>query len=94
MMINILIADDKAEKQQEIKEVLSRACEGYENITIDSAGDVRDAKRIMGQKDINIMILDLHFPIHFVDGPVYEGGINLINEIKASKHYNYPTCVI
>ncbi len=94
MMINILIADDKAEKQQEIKEVLSRVCEGYENITIDSAGDVREAKRIMGQKDINIMILDLHFPIHFVDGPVYEGGINLINEIKASKHYNYPTCVI
>lgn len=94
MAINILIVDDNAEKQREIKDVLSRVCEEYENININSSVDISGTKKIMRQRDIDIMILDLHFPINFERGPVYEGGITLINEIKASKQYHYPKYVI
>lgn len=93
-MINILIVDDKPEKQQEINTVLKEACAGYENINIESSNDVGSTKTIMGQKDIDIMILDLHLPIRFIDGPVYEGGVTLIDEVKASKRYKYPTYVV
>lgn len=93
-MINILIVDDKPEKQQEINAVLKEACVGYENINIESTNDVGSTKTIMGQKDIDIMILDLHLPIRFIDGPVYEGGVTLIDEVKASKRYKYPTYVV
>lgn len=93
-MINILIVDDKPEKQQEINTVLKEACVGYENINIESTNDVGSTKTIMGQKDIDIMILDLHLPIRFIDGPVYEGGVTLIDEVKASKRYKYPTYVV
>ena len=31
-MINILIVEDKPEKQQEINAVLSEVCKGYQNI--------------------------------------------------------------
>lgn len=93
-MINILIVEDKPEKQQEINGVLKEACAGYEDINIDSSTDVGVTKTIMGQKDIDIMILDLHLPIRFIDGPVYEGGITLINEVKASRRYQYPKYVI
>lgn len=93
-MINILIVDDKPEKQQEINAVLKEACVGYENINIESSNDVGSTKTIMGQKDIDIMILDLHLPIRFIDGPVYEGGVTLIDEVKASKRYKYPTYVV
>ena len=93
-MINILIVDDKPEKQQEINAVLKEACVGYKNINIESTNDVGSTKTIMGQKDIDIMILDLHLPIRFIDGPVYEGGVTLIDEVKASKRYKYPTYVV
>lgn len=93
-MINILIVEDKPEKQQEINTVLKEACERFKDINIDSSIDVGTAKDIMGKKDIDIMILDLHLPIRFIDGPVYEGGITLINEVKASKRYKYPKYVI
>lgn len=93
-MINILIVDDKPEKQQEINAVLKEVCVGYENINIESTNDVGSTKTIMGQKDIDIMILDLHLPIRFIDGPVYEGGVTLIDEVKASKRYKYPTYVV
>lgn len=93
-MINILIVEDKPEKQQEINAVLKDVCAEYKDINIDSSTDVGSAKTIMGQKDVDIMILDLHLPINFIDGPVYEGGITLINEVKASKRYQYPNYVI
>lgn len=93
-MINILIVEDKPEKQQEINAVLKEACAEYDDINVESSSDVGTTKKIMGQKDIDIMILDLHLPISFIEGPVYEGGITLINEVKASKRYKYPKYVI
>lgn len=93
-MINILIVEDKPEKQQEVNAVLKEVCAKYKDINIESSSDVGTTKKIMGQKDIDIMILDLHLPISFIEGPVYEGGITLINEVKASKRYKYPKYVI
>lgn len=93
-MINILIVEDKAEKQQEINQVVNMVCDGYDDIYVGCATDIGSTKREMGHRDIQIMILDLHLPINFIDGPVFEGGIKLINEIKASKRYKYPAYVI
>lgn len=93
-MINILIVEDKAEKQQEINQVVNTVCCKCDDIYVGYATDIGSAKREMGNRDIQIMILDLHLPINFKDGPVFEGGIELINEVKASKRYKYPTYVI
>lgn len=93
-MIRILVADDSQNKQQKIKETLENYFTDSQEITVDYVQDVVNAKRVMGEKNIDILILDLYLPIAYENGPSREGGITLINQISGSAKYKYPDYVI
>jgi nucleoside phosphorylase len=93
-MINILIVDDNPDKQKQIKSVITTILKEMKDIDINSSVDIASTKRIMNNKDINIMILDLYLPVRFEDGPELDGGKKLIQELIKSRRYKYPNYVI
>lgn len=93
-MINILVVDDSIEKLKKIKSALSEHLKGRSDIAVEYRQDIAGAKRLMEEKDIEIMILDLCLPVMFEDGPTKDGGLSLLQQIKKSVKYRYPDCVI
>lgn len=93
-MIKILVVDDKTEKQGEIVNVIKRNIGEREDIQIETVTYVIDAKKILSQSTIDIMILDICLPLHPGDVTQRDGGIKLLKEIKGSARYTYPRYVI
>lgn len=93
-MIRILVVDDKTEKQGIIVNVIKGIIGERENVEIMTVTYVIDAKRILLQSTIDIMILDICLPLHPGDDLQKDGGIKLLKEIKGSVRYTYPRYVI
>lgn len=93
-MFRILIVDDKAEKQGAVVNVIRKIEMEEDQIEILTAMYAVDAKQILSQRRIDIMILDICIPFRVGGDLVRDGGIQLLNEIEASARYTYPKYVI
>lgn len=93
-MFRILVVDDKAEKQGAIVNAIKKLEISEEQLEILTATYAIDAKTILAQKTIDIMILDICIPTRAGSELVRDGGIQLLNEIEASTRYIYPKYVI
>lgn len=93
-MVNILIVDDEQAKRREIYRVLSQYIS--DEVFIDSAGNINEAKRKLREKNYDVMILDIHLPVTEYSTPLVDGGIKLLKEIKNSRTMScyYPRYVI
>ena len=92
-MINILIVEDNADKILNINRVLEPIFK-MENVCIKIANDINSAKRELKTISIDIMILDIYLPRMFGENIMQDGGMRLLNEIRKSRFYQYPTYVI
>lgn len=93
-MIRILIVDDNNEKQRNIAKALDKVCDGREDIYITSVSCIIDAKNVLANTNIDIMILDICLPLRFSNCPMRDGGIQMLNEVNGSDRYTYPRFVI
>lgn len=93
-MINILVVEDNQNKQQNIKKFLEKYFSTRQIASIDYVQDVVNAKRVMNEKNVDILILDLYLPIAYENGLDKNGGITLLNQVNKSAKYKYPDCVI
>lgn len=93
-MINILVADDSIEKQQQIKKTLDEYFSSGKDVCIEYVQDVVNAKNIMSKKNVDILLLDLYLPIAYENGADKNGGISLIKQINKSIKYKCPEYVI
>lgn len=93
-MFRILIVDDKPEKQGAVVNAIKKIGIEEEQLEILTAVYAIDAKQILSQKRIDIMILDICIPFRVGGELVRDGGVQLLNEIEASSRYVYPKYVI
>lgn len=91
-MINILLVEDNSDKIKNIVKIVTPFL--GEEIVLDRANDINSAKKILRQKNIDIMILDIYLPQTYGDDVQQDGGIALLNILKKSKTYSYPKYVI
>lgn len=89
-MFRILIVDDKPEKQGAVVNAIKKIGIEEEQLEILTAVYAIDAKQILSQKRIDIMILDICIPFRVGGELVRDGGVQLLNEIEASSRYVYP----
>jgi nucleoside phosphorylase len=90
-MINILIVDDNQHKIKNIRQLI----ETFPEIkSVDTATNIISAKKILGSKHIDLLILDLGLPIRDGDDPLPENGINFLDEISRSQRYIKPFHII
>ena len=93
-MIRILVVDDNTEKQGRIVRVIQEAIGERDDVKIDTATYVIDAKAILSKTTIDIMILDICLPLRAGDGLQMDAGIKMLNDINGSDRYTYPRYVI
>ncbi len=93
-MINILIVDDKIEKQSTIVNVIKTVCSGRNDVSIEAVSYAIDAKRFLARENVDILILDICIPNSVGDLPQENGGIQLLKEIRGAERYTYPRAVI
>lgn len=92
-MIKILVVDDKVDK---INDTVKFIKEKYndEEVDIKIASFVIDAKKILANTSIDILVLDICLPERPGDNLKEDAGINLLKQINGSKRYTYPRFVI
>lgn len=93
-MIRILVVDDNTEKQGRIVRVIQEAIGERDDVKIDTATYVIDAKTILSKTTIDIMILDICLPLRAGAGLQMDAGIKMLNDINGSDRYTYPRYVI
>lgn len=93
-MINILVADDRQKKQSDIKKTLDQYFVERQDVFVEYVQDVVNAKKIMCEKNVDILILDLYLPMSYENGPDQNGGISLVKQTIKSAKYKYPDYVI
>jgi len=92
-MINILIVDDNAEKIRCISEaILGIPLMLRSNVEV--ATDRINAKRLLLEKQFDLMILDLSLPERFGEDPEQNGGAQFLHEINISPDFNVPFHII
>lgn len=92
-MIKILIVDDNSDKIRNIVNVIFQSCD-KEQIHIDTASFVNDAKTILSKISVDILILDICLPERPGSDLQQDAGIKLLNHINGSNRYTYPRFVI
>lgn len=93
-MTNILIMDDNLEKKNNISNVLKSVFPEREDIVFCSATYAIEAKSILAEKNIDILILDICIPNSLGETPVADGGIQFLRSIRGAERYTYPRYVI
>lgn len=91
-MIRILLVDDNAEKIKNISGIIQPFLS--DDTVLDKANDINSAKRVLKEKNVDIMILDIHLPQTFGDELKKDGGILLLEMVRKSPFFSYPKYVI
>lgn len=92
-MLSILVVDDSRSKVKKVSKIL----EQYEEIPASSiliVEDVLSAKRVLKEKQIDLMILDIQLPMRVGEDPILDAGIDLLREIHDRSVYIKPICII
>ena len=82
-MISIIIVDDDPNKVKEIKKTLLEI-KGILSENIDVATNFIQAKKMVGEKKYDLMLLDIYLPIRDGEEVVKHGGISLLKDISIS----------
>ena len=90
-MLSILIIDDTSEKVKQIKQLI---IEGGVNTEPQIAHDMREAQRVMGNINFDLVILDLNLPNAWGDETSPNNAIELMNLIQEDEDIMTPTAII
>lgn len=90
-MLSILIIDDTSEKVKQIKQLI---IEGGVNTEPQIAHDMREAQRVMGNINFDLVILDLNLPNAWGDETSPNNAIALMNLIQEDEDIMTPTAII
>lgn len=93
-MIRILVVDDKIEKQGKIVQVINDVCSKRDDVEISTATYTVDAKSILANINIDVLILDICMPLRAGGELERDGGIKFLNDINGSSKYTFPRYVI
>lgn len=92
-MINILIVEDNPHKLDTVLKLLKDdLLIGSEYI--DSASDIKSAKRLLMAKFYDLLILDLVLPLEIGDEATPEKGVRFLNDINSNDRLNPPIHII
>lgn len=90
-MMEILLVDDSERKVKRLKEVLA----GYsERIAFSECHDIVSAKKILIEKQFDLVVLDIQLPPREGETPKAEGGIELLRELHSRACYKKPLCIV
>ena len=92
-MINILIVEDNNYKLQTVVKLLNEDLL-IEKEFIDSAMDIKTAKRLLMEKHFDLLILDLVLPLEKDDEATPEKGVRFLNDIYSNDRLNSPIHII
>lgn len=91
-MINILLVENEPDKIRNISAIVDPFL--GDEVIFFKANDINNAKKVLKDKIIDIMILDLYLPRTFGDEDQPDGGIRLLDEVRKSSFFTYPKYVI
>jgi nucleoside phosphorylase len=92
-MINILIVEDNPHKLKTVVKLL-RDDLLINNEFIDSASDIKSAKRLLMSNFYDLLILDLVLPLENGDDASPEKGVRFLNDINSNDRLNPPIHII
>lgn len=92
-MIKILVVDDNIIKINNIVKAINE-CFDSQTISIETVSYLTDAKNIIANNSIDILILDICLPERPGCDLQKDAGINFLNHINGSNRYTYPRFVI
>lgn len=92
-MLKILIVDDSPIKLGKIRELI-QPYESAGKIAVEACASIGSAKRIITDKQFDLVILDIQLPQHDGESPKKEGGIELIRELRARSAFKKPHCIV
>jgi nucleoside phosphorylase/CheY-like chemotaxis protein len=92
-MIKILILDDSPEKIDIIKEFLIEDCNIKEQ-NIDTKNTIKEARRVLYEKNYDLLLLDLVMPRDFESEPLAEESIKFLEEIYYNSDIHIPVHII
>jgi len=82
-MLNIIVVEDNAVKRDKILALITSSIDIPES-NIESACNIKAAKRLIYKKSYDFMILDLVLPVDEDDDPSPRNGINFLNDIHSN----------
>ena len=82
-MLNIIIVEDNEVKRDKILALITSSIDIPES-NIESACDIKAAKRLIYKKSYDFMILDLVLPVDEDDDPSPKNGINFLSDIHSN----------
>lgn len=85
--------DDLDKKVKDIKKVLIEGC-GLDDKNIDVAISISSGRKLLSNKDYDLLILDLVIPQFDGEDPDPKGGLTFISEINSSSTIHTPTQII
>ncbi|MGG1166275.1 response regulator [Bacillus mycoides] len=92
-MLNILIVDDKQDKIDSIKKIISQNAL-FTKFEIITANNLKDARTLLQDRLFDLMILDIQLP-EFNEGNIRkDAGISFIQEITSTKRLNRPNVIL
>ncbi len=93
-MIHLLIIDECTEKKKYIINLIRNSSIDTTLLEINTASSVEEAKSIFQHKVIDVLVLDHYLPNHLGDDATLNTGILLLQTLKISPKYTYPSYVM
>ncbi|WP_459477358.1 phosphorylase family protein [Clostridium saccharoperbutylacetonicum] len=92
-MINIIIIDDNSDKIKKIRTVINEFTE-IKDANIETTLDLANARRLLSEKQFDLMILDICLPIRHGDDCKEDAGIKFLEELNTSIRLKKPFHII
>ena len=92
-MIKILVVDDDSEKIKKIRSVINEFTEILD-YNIETTLDLVNARRILSQKQFDLMILDICLPTRHGDDCKEDAGVKFLEELNNSMRLKKPFHII
>ncbi|KAF2989832.1 hypothetical protein MJC1_03178 [Methylocystis sp. MJC1] len=92
-MVKVLIVEDDAEKLRRVCQCLL-AVPGIAIETMEDARDVVSAKRLLREKQYDLLVLDISLPERADQAPAHSSGISLLSEMLERDIYAVPKHII
>lgn len=92
-MLSILLVDDDPVKIRSIKSALKEV-DNFQKLDVDVASDRKQAKKLLLDKQYDLLILDISLPEEFGENPESDGGVKFLEEISLAPDFIAPFHII
>lgn len=92
-MLEILIIDDEPRKVIQVKNVIEEFSE-IPATSVFVAKSQIEGKKLLSQRQFDLVILDIQLPLRENDVPQEDGGIVILREIHSRTRYKKPHCIL